>query len=580
VTGGAGADPKTVVREAPSAATFDRTTLLPDARPSWGTPDATVAHVSMHSRLSLLVDLASLLTREVDFDALLTTTCERVAEALGAERATIWLVDAEKNDLVSRVAILPELPALRVALGRGIAGWVARTGECVRIADASKDERFDPSFDRTTGYTTRSILAVPIRDERLAAATDRSEGRGPVRGVVQVLNRQGGSGERGRGDGTFDEDDERYLLALAGQIARALSLTTLRPANEGGPGLTLRGPFNRIVGRSSELRAVYERVTLAAQTDATVLLRGETGTGKGLFSRAIHVNSGRQAGPFVTVDCTTLPIQLVESELFGHERGAFTGADRRVPGRVELAQGGTLFLDEIGDLPLDVQGKLLRFLQERNFERVGGRQTMTADVRVVCATHQDLEERVAAGLFREDLYYRVRVVEIEIPPLRARGEDEIEQLAVHFADMYAKRYRRPAPSFSLEALAVMRGHSWPGNVRELEHWVESAIVLAPDGRIDTAHLPKTRRVASRPSVDATPVAAPVTVRGGGGESPGAVPLGLTLDEATLRYVAATVDACDGNKAEAARRLDVGRNTIGRILKGERDSTPGVDRDDA
>jgi transcriptional regulator with GAF, ATPase, and Fis domain len=511
----------------------------------------------MVNRLSLLVDLASLLTREVDFDALLATTCERVAEALSAERATIWLVDAERGDLVTRVAILPELPALRLPVGRGIAGWVARNGEPVRIADASKDDRFDPSVDRTTGYTTRSILAVPIRES------------GPVRGVVQVLNRASAVA-----DVAFDEEDEKYLLALAGQIARAFSLTTLRPANEGGPGLTLRGPFNRIIGRSSELRAVYERVTLAAQTDATVLLRGETGTGKGLFSRAIHVNSARQAGPFVTVDCTTLPIQLVESELFGHERGAFTGADRRVPGRVELAQGGTLFLDEIGDLPHDVQGKLLRFLQERTFERVGGRQTMTADVRVVCATHQDLEQRVSENRFREDLYYRIRVVEIEIPPLRARGENEIEQLAVHFAEMYAKRYNRPSPTFSPDALAAMRAHVWPGNVRELEHWVESAIVLAPDGRIGTSHFPRARRPLVR-TIDAAPSEAGVAAEASAGTT---VPLGMTLDEATRRYVAATVDACDGNKAEAARRLDIGRNTIGRILKGERESSVSAERD--
>ncbi len=484
----------------------------------------------MVNRLSLLVDLASLLTREVDFDALLRATCERVAEALAAERATIWLVDAEKGDLVSRVAILPELAALRLPLGQGIAGWVARTGDAVRIDDAAKDARFDPSVDKTTGYTTRSILAAPIREDAA----------GPVRGVVQVLNRSAG---------VFDEEDEKYLVALAGQIARALSLTTLRPANEGGPGLTLRGPFNRIVGRSRELRAVYERVTLAAGTDATVLLRGETGTGKGLFSRAIHVNSARQAGPFVTVDCTTLPTQLVESELFGHERGAFTGADRRVPGRVELADGGTLFLDEIGDLPLDVQGKLLRFLQERTFERVGGRQTLSVDVRVVCATHQELEQRVADGRFREDLYYRIRVVEIEIPPLRRRGAEEIEQLAVHFAEMYARRYQRPAPVIEPDALAKIRAHTFPGNVRELEHWIESAIVLAPDGRIRAEHLPRLRAPAA-------------------GTEPPPTGLGLTLDEATRRYVEATLAACDGNKAEAARRLGIGRNTIGRILKGE------------
>jgi transcriptional regulator with GAF, ATPase, and Fis domain len=499
----------------------------------------------MKSRLSLLVDLSSLLSREVDFDALLGAACERVAEATSAERATIWLVDAERGELVTHVAVLPELPALRLPVGRGIAGWVWRTGEAVRIDDASQDEHFDPSVDRETGYTTRSILAVPIREE----------GSGPVRGVVQVLNREGG--------GTFDRDDEQYLLALAMQIGRALALTTLRPADHDGPGLTLRGPFNRIVGRSDELRSVYERITLAAQTDATVLLRGETGTGKGLFSRAIHVNSGRQAGPFVTVDCTTLPLQLVESELFGHERGAFTGADRRVPGKVEVAAGGTLFLDEIGDLPVDVQGKLLRVLQDRAFERVGGRHTLEADVRVVCATHQDLERRVAEGRFREDLYYRIRVVEIEIPPLRVRGAEEIAQLARHFADMYATRYRRPAPTITEEAMALLRAHTWPGNVRELEHWIESAIVLAGDGAITAAHLPKARLPAK-----GTPAGPPTE------ETSVSLPLDLSLDEATRRYAAAVLDAAGGNKAEAARRLAIGRNTVGRILS--RDPSHGDD----
>jgi transcriptional regulator with GAF, ATPase, and Fis domain len=486
----------------------------------------------MSSRLSLLIDLASLLTREVDFDSLLSTACERLAQALRADRATIWLVDAEQGDLVTRVAVLPELPALRQPLERGIAGYVARTGEVVRLEDATKDPRFDPSADRATGYLTRSMLVAPVREDA----------RSPVRGVVQLLNRR---------DGTFDEDDERFLVALATQLARALALTTLRAADAAGPGVTLRGPFNRIVGRSHELAHVYERVTLAAQTDATVLLRGETGTGKGLFARAIHVNSARQTGPFVVVDCTTLPAQLVESELFGHERGAFTGADRRVPGKVELAEKGTLFLDEVGDLPVDIQGKLLRFLQDRAFERVGGRETFEADVRVVCATHRDLERAVADGRFREDLYYRVRVVEIEVPPLRARGSDEVEVLARHFADIYARRYGRPAPAFDADALAVLRAHPWPGNVRELEHWIESAIVLSPTAQITASHLPTRRRTVEGQATTGDDVH---------------VPLGLTLDEASRRYVEATVAAADGNKAEAARRLGVGRNTIARVLK--------------
>lgn len=230
------------------------------------------------SRLSLLVDLSSLLAREVDLDALLSSACERLSEALSADRASIWLVDAEQGDLVTRVAQLPEVPQLRLSLDRGIAGYVARTGATVRVDDATRDPRFDPSVDRETGYTTRSMLVVPIREHADA----------PVRGVVQLLNRQ---------DGPFDEEDERYLEALGMQLARALSLTTLRAEVRAAPGVTLRGPFNRIVGRSAAMKRVYERVALAAQTDASVLLCGETGTGKGLFARAVHVNSSRQAAP-------------------------------------------------------------------------------------------------------------------------------------------------------------------------------------------------------------------------------------------------------------------------------------------
>jgi len=518
-----------------------------------------IAPLSM-SRLSLLVDLASLLAREVDLDALLGTACERLAQTMNADRATIWLVDAEQGDLVTRVAVLPELPALRQPQAKGIAGYVARSGEVVRVDDASRDARFDPSADKATGYTTRSMLVAPIREDM----------RAPVRGVVQLLNKHGGP---------FDDEDERYLVALSSQLARALSMTTLRPADGGNPGLVLQGPFNRIVGRSPAITAVYEKIQLAAQTDATVLLRGETGSGKGLFARAIHVNSRRQARPFVTVDCTTLPAQLVESELFGHERGAFTGADRRVPGKVELSEGGTLFLDELGDLPLDIQGKLLRFLQDRTFERVGGRTTLRADVRIVCATHRDLERAVAEGRFREDLYYRVRVVEIDLPPLRARGRDEIEALARHFADVYAQRYGRPTPSFDPSALVAIATHTWPGNVRELEHWIESAIALAPDGRVTTSHLPQ-RKPKTLSGIDQPPPT-PSIVSTDSIEGEIKLPLSLSLDDAVERYVAAVVDACGGNKTEAARRLAVGRNTIARALARHagppsRGSNPGND----
>jgi Nif-specific regulatory protein len=293
------------------------------------------------------------------------------------------------------------------------------------------------------------------------------------------------------------------------------------------------------------MEAVYERIALAAQSDASVLLTGETGTGKTLLARAIHVNSPRRNGPFVTVDVTTVPAPLFESELFGHERGAFTGADRRILGRVELAAGGTLFLDEIGELPLEVQGKLLRFLQERAFERVGGRTELRTDVRVVCATHRDLSEEVAARRFRRDLYYRVKVLEVAVPPLRVRGVEEVERLARHFADLYGKRYARSDVRFEPGVIERLARHPFPGNVRELEHWVESAIVLSPGGVI---------RGAAMPSIP--PEAGTGVV----------VAHGLRLDEASATYVRATVEALGGNRSAAARLLGVSRNTVAKAMK--------------
>ncbi len=481
------------------------------------------------TRLSLLVDLGSMLSREVDLDRWLASAAGALATALDAERASVWLVDAKAKTLVTRVAVLPEVDVLEQPLDRGLVGHVATTGEVVRIDDAASDPRFDPSADKRTGFVTRSVLAVPIREST----------ESPVRGVIQVLNHRGRS---------FDEEDGRYLVALGAELGRALALTTLAPASASDPGLVLRGPFNRIVGRGAPMEAVYERVVLAAQADATVLLTGETGTGKTLLARAIHVNSPRRNGPFVTVDVTTIPAPLFESELFGHERGAFTGADRRIVGRVETASGGTLFLDEIGELPMEAQGKLLRFLQEHAFERVGGRTELHADVRVVCATHRDLSAEVAAGRFRRDLYYRVKVLTIDVPPLRARGREEIERLAHHFAELYGKRYGRAHPRFDAGVLERLAQHPFPGNVRELEHWIESALVLAPDGVIAMRALPSM------------PPAAP-------GEREGVpIPAGLTLDEASDAYVRATVEALDGNRSAAARQLGVSRNTITRVMR--------------
>src|SRR5216683_57205 len=232
----------------------------------------------------------------------------------------------------------------------------------------------------------------------------------------------------------------------------------------------------RIVGNSAALRSVLGLVRVVAPTDATVLIQGETGTGKGMIAEAIHECSDRSNGPFVKVNCAAIPAGLLESELFGHERGAYTGAFTRSMGRFERANKGTLFLDEIGDLPLELQPKLLRVIQEKQFERLGGAATIRADVRVICATHRNLTEMIEVQQFRTDLFYRLSVFPIELPPLRERPED-IQLLVRHFAMGYAERMQKPITTIADEFMAALARHSWPGNVRELQNLIERSVIL-------------------------------------------------------------------------------------------------------
>jgi transcriptional regulator with GAF, ATPase, and Fis domain len=246
--------------------------------------------------------------------------------------------------------------------------------------------------------------------------------------------------------------------------------------------LSRAGQSDELVGTSEALRRVEIQLAEVAQTGMTVLILGETGTGKGLAARAVHALSGREAGPFIQVNCGGIPEGLVESELFGHERGAFTGAVSRKLGRVELAQGGTLFLDEVGDLTQDAQGKLLRLLEERTFERVGGTETLRADVRVIAATNRDLKQMVFDGKFREDLYFRLRAFPVRMPPLRERRED-IPLLAAYFVELMALHLNKKVPYLAPDALALLNAYDWPGNVRELEHAMQRAAVVCRGAEI-------------------------------------------------------------------------------------------------
>jgi transcriptional regulator with GAF, ATPase, and Fis domain len=500
-------------------------------------PDVALAAADP-TQFELLADLGARIAREVSLDELLGRFADRVATAMDAERATLWLLDEATGDLRARVAVLPELDELRVPMGVGVVGHVASSGEAVRIDDASRDPRWSATIDARTGYRTTSMLSVAVR------------GRAQVRGVLQVL---------GKRSGAFAAADERFAAALADQIGRALDYTSLR-GDDGRRGVPLRGRFNHVVGQSPAMQGVYDLIERAAATDATVLLRGETGTGKGLIARAIHVNSARAERPIVHVDCTTLPHGLVESELFGHERGAYTGADQRVAGKVELADGGTLLLDEIGELPLALQAKLLRFVQERQFERVGGRETRTADVRLVAATNRDLAQLVADGQFRADLYFRLRVIEVEIPPLRARGADDVLALAEHFLAVFARRYRRDGLRLAASARAALAAHPWPGNVRELEHAIERAVVMATGSELGAAAL-----ALEPPRRSTAMMAVPVVDAPADDGGPIALPGDLSLDEAEARYARAVLARAGGNQSEAARLLGISRNRLARLL---------------
>ena len=301
--------------------------------------------------------------------------------------------------------------------------------------------------------------------------------------------------------------------------------------------------FGEIVGQSTPMQDIMGTVSKVAVTDSSVLIYGESGTGKELVARAIHYQSNRQDGPFVKVNCGALSRDLVESELFGHERGAFTGAVRQKKGKFELAEGGTIFLDEIGDIPLETQIKLLRVLQEKQFDRVGGEQTLTADVRVVAATNQMLRDMVGSGTFREDLFYRLEVIPLHLPPLRARKED-IPELVAHFLSKKCGEMNLPPKRLTDEAVAALENYLWPGNVRELENVIERTIVLADGEEVGARDLPLTFED------DHSRRAPPADL------SPGQIPLNQMLDDLERDLIGRAMEQADRVKTRAAEILGI------------------------
>ncbi len=317
----------------------------------------------------------------------------------------------------------------------------------------------------------------------------------------------------------------------------------------------LQEDFDRpdIIGKSASMKALMDMLAMVAPSEATVMITGESGTGKELIAKSLHYNSARKAHPLVTVNCAALTESLLESELFGHEKGAFTGADRRREGRFMLADGGTIFLDEVGETSSRMQAKLLRVLQEKEIQRVGSEAVLQVDVRVVAATNRDLEEDVQAGRFREDLFYRLNVMHLTIPPLRDRQED-IPLLAQHFLETYARRNRKTVKGFAPLAMSMLLKYEWPGNVRELENAIERAVILLSGEHITEKQLP-LRIVRQHPDhATAADTGMPATDGT------------RTLEAIEKEAIEATLAATDGNKSETARRLGISRKTLHNKLK--------------
>lgn len=305
-----------------------------------------------------------------------------------------------------------------------------------------------------------------------------------------------------------------------------------------------------VIGKSQGMQQVFDLAVRVAATDSSVLIMGESGTGKEVLARLIHFSSHRAGGPFVTVNCSAIPENLLESELFGHKKGAFTGAFYMKRGSFELANGGTLFLDEIGDMKLEMQVKILRALEERKIKKVGSEEEAAIDVRVIAATNKDLGEEVKAGRFREDLFYRLDVVQIAVPPLREHKED-VAVFARHFLKLFATEMKKPVADFSQEALSLMMRYDWPGNVRELKNAVERSVIFARPGEpIRTSHFPPQLRAEM------------------GEPQPFAVKGFKSLQALELDYIKEVLDACGGNKAKASAVLGISPSTIWRKLQGE------------
>ncbi|MBN2583624.1 MAG: nif-specific transcriptional activator NifA [Planctomycetes bacterium] len=445
-------------------------------------------------RLRLLYDISEVLSRRMALEDVAEPVLEALADRMGMSRGTLTLLNRQTGEILIEAAhglSSEQLRRGRYRLGEGVTGKVVATGEPAIIPRISQEPMF---LDRTKARSKFkredvSFMCVPIKlgnEVYGALSADRL-----YTGDVDL------------------QEDVRLLSTIASMIAQAVKMRqAVREERERLEAENVRlkaqlrdrwRPTN-IVGRSNAMQEVYDLIAQVAKSNATVLIRGESGTGKELVAHAIHASSLRADGPFIKVNCAALPETILESELFGHEKGAFTSAISERQGRFELANGGTIFLDEIGDFSPASQIKLLRVLQEREFERVGGMQPIRINVRVLAATNRDLEKLISEGEFREDLYYRLNVFPIYLPPLRQRKTD-IPLLIDHFLARSSTDSHKKVTRISTPAIDMLMSYHWPGNVRELENIIERAVLMAEGDVIRSTHLPPTLQMATPFSVE-------------------------------------------------------------------------------
>jgi Nif-specific regulatory protein len=484
-------------------------------------------------------------------------------EVLNAEGAAVLLLHPEGDLYFPYVAedypeVAARLIGLRFPADQGIAGAVLKSGRSLRVDDVQSDPRFYRGVDSKSGVTTRALLAVPLTSRQ-----------GTI-GVIEVVNRQGGA--------YFTDDDLAFLEVLGGSVAVAIENARLYAQVKASEerlraqvgalrrDLARQDSFREIIGSGAAMSEVFQLMESAAASPIAVLVQGETGTGKELVARGIHRSSARAEEPFLAVNCAAVSESLLESELFGHRRGAFTGATQDHRGLFEAASGGTIFLDEVGEMPASMQAKLLRVLQEGDIVPVGETRARKVDVRVISATNRDLRAEVAGRRFREDLYYRLAAFPIRLPPLRQRRED-IPLLVDHLLALTAERHQKRIPGIEATALEALVKFDWPGNVRQLQNELDRAVALARDGAvIGLAHLSLNLEETEGAISSATtplPLVSPVVAEGPRSEI-GSIRSARAAFEA--RFIADALRQSGGNVSRAARAVGMSRPMLHRKMK--------------